>query len=866
MLRPLLVSLIALATLSLPQEGHSQQSTNNSPTSPDVDRLWAALADADAAKAFQSITTLVRTPGRTVALLGSRLKPATAPEPRQVEQWIGDLNSPRFAVRERAGRKLDELGGLAESPMRKALQSSLPLEVRRRLEKLVDKLSGPLTLPEHLRAVRAVEVLERIGTPEAKKLLRAYAAGAPGSRLTRDSSEALQRPDKAASDGAREPKAENHPFVDLYGDPLPAGAVGRLGTIRFRRDSNGLTELAFLPDGKTILTASQGHEVQLWDAASGRLVREIRVGPLSIAAFALAPDAKHFAIAGAYPYVAQNVAPAGELRVYSLSSGKVVQTLARESRDVYHSHLAFSPDGKLLFSLGSKGILRIEDVVSGKEVLQRQFRPDNSPQMVLSPDGKHLALTTGLNTHEFYLWEWQVKEPRKLEVPWYGVYWLSYSPDGKLLATVGYTSEQGLRVWDVAGGRVLYQHDCLETGYSYWGKPVFTPDGKTLVVPLRSHRGTGDGKTELFDPRTGARQGLLATSSSTMSISADSRRLAVAAGQGVRVWDLATRKELGPACVGHTSDPTHIVVSTKGLIVTTGNDNTVRLWDAATTRQKRKFTVDGWVRAIALSPDANLLAASSFDDRVHVWNPHTGREIYRLAGHGELGGHRTLRFLPDGKGLLSWGDDFYLRLWNMKTGKAQFEHAIRPAGVTIPESDGDDRRSGKEDFMIRLGNGLITPDARSFVLDIAGQFRTFDIKTGKETVKFASSESMSNQTAVSPDGKGLLLSAWGSYQIKNHPVFLMDASSGRVRQRLILPSSVGGPVAFSPDGRAFATSIDEPDGQILIYEVASGKVRHTIRGYRGRVGSLAFLPGGDRLVSGHGDSTLLIWDLTSKGS
>jgi WD40 repeat protein len=343
--------------------------------------------------------------------------------------------------------------------------------------------------------------------------------------------------------------------------------------------------------------------------------------------------------------------------------------------------------------------------------------------------------------------------------------------------------------------------------------------------------------------------------------------MAVAVGQGVAVWDLLARKQLGPVYEGHTSEPTRIRVSVKGWIVTaTDSDHSVRIWDAASTRQRRKFAVNAWVRDIALAPDASLLAASSFDDLVHVWNPDSGREIYRLAGHGEYGGHRTLRFLPDGKGLLSWGDDFYLRLWDMKNGKARFEHAIRPTGVQIP--DDTDTASGKEEVLRmerRLGDALVTPDGQSFILDVAGRFHTFDTASGKERTSFPSANSLFDGTTLSPDGRTLLLSTYGSYQTKTHPVSLIDAGSGKVRQRHNLPGSLAGPVAFAPDGRVFATAVEEPDQQVFLYEVASGKVRHTIRGYRGRVRSLAFLPDGRRLVSGHLDSTLLIWDLTSKG-
>src|SRR5262245_33671754 len=75
--------------------------------------------------------------------------------------------------------------------------------------------------------------------------------------------------------------------VDLYGDPLPPGAVARLGTVRFRLASqHGIAGVAFLADNKTVLTAA-GQEVQFWDVASGRLVREFRTDPLYFGSFAV---------------------------------------------------------------------------------------------------------------------------------------------------------------------------------------------------------------------------------------------------------------------------------------------------------------------------------------------------------------------------------------------------------------------------------------------------------------------------------------------------------------------------------------------------------------------------------------------------
>jgi WD40 repeat protein len=852
----LLSSFLAVGLVSLHGDPVKTQANQDLPAA-DINQAWSDLAGADAAKAFQAIVSLIQKRQEAVAFLVTHLPPAARPNPRQVEQWIKDLNSPRFADRDRGSRELEKLGGLAEQALRKALLGELALEVRQRVDKLLLKLTGPLQTPEQLRAVRAVEILEHIGSNSSRRLLKKYAAGAAGARLTEDAKEAVRRLEKSANSLAWAPRGKA--VADLYGDRLPAGAVARLGSTRFRRDSFGIMGLAFLPDNKTIVTADQGHAVQLWEAASGRLLRELRTEPLSIMKFALAPGGKQFAVAGSYPWIGPNQPSPTEIRVIDLASGKVVQTLARKNnQDVYNCQLTFSPDGKLLFSLGYSGVLRIEEIATGKELVQKKFSSDYPGGIVSSPDGKYLAIASGPNSRKLYLWKWRDEEPRQLQGPEYGVGGICFSPDGKLLAGIG-DHGANLRLWEIPSGRLLVQRGFSDSGY-YLASPAFTPDGKTLAVPLIDRNGSGRGKIQLLEPRTAKPKATLEGAGAGVTISADSRYLACSFGQGIRIWDLASQKELGPKHEGHSSEATQIIVSPKGFLATASDDNTVRLWDAATSRQKRHFSVDGWVRAIALSPDGKLLAASSFDDRVHLWNTATGKEIYRLAGHGRYGGKRTLGFLPDGNGLLSWGDDLYLRLWDMKNGKARFEHAIRPTGVKIPDPDQRDR---KEDFLFRLGGGDMTPDGKTFIWHIDGNYYLFDVATGKETRKFPTASSIFSNSTISADSKRLLVSSNGSYETKNHLVFLIDLAYGKVLQQFPLPGSNNGPVAFSADGRVFATSVDEPQKAILLYEIASGKVRYAIRGYRGAVRSLAFFPDGSRLASGHRDSTVLIWDLNS---
>jgi WD40 repeat protein len=826
--------------------------------------LWSDLASPDAVKAYRAGWTLRRTPAETVAFLAAQLPPAVKPDPQQVQQWINDLGSERFAVRQNANRELEKLGGLAERALTKAIQRSLPLEADRRVKKLLDKLQGPLTLPEHLRLVRVVEILEGLGTADARRVLRIYASGAEGSRLTQDARDALERLDKRHHLPVVA-LPQKRPPTDQYGDSLPAGAVARLGTIRFR---HGGGDAFFLPGDKTLLTVSRrGNVVQIWDVASGRFLRELSTKPLSIQRLVLVPGGKQFVVAGTFPWIARNQPGPVEVRVIDVASGKVVQTLPRdEFRDVNDCQLALSADGKLLFSLGSSGMFRVEEIATGKEVLRRKFTSDSPGGIAASPGGKHLAIASGPNSRKLYLWKWRDQEPRELKGFEYGLRGVAFSPDGKLLAAVG---EHGgtVRAWTVPVGRLLYQRDFPDKDYYFFGQPAFTPDGKTLAVPANHRRGRGSEKIELLEPATGRSQAIL-EGGGRLAFSSDSRRVACSAGSALRLYDLAAQKVVNRNDEAHEGDPTYLIVSPRGFLVSASEDNTVRIWDAASNRQRQKFAVDAWIRAIGLSPDGNLLAASSFDDAVHVWDTNTSREVYRLAGHGEMGGRRTLSFDPSGQCLLSSGDDFYLRRWDMKTGKAQLEHAIRPDGVKTPdEDDVDSDRGNRKNLGMMMGSAVFTPDGKTFVLDNAGNFHLFDTASGKEKAKFPSQQSIHTEMTISASGRYLLASPSGD----QHSISLWDLRTGKRLWNTLVAGFYAGPVVFSADDRMFATSVDEPNHQILIFEMASGQLRHAIRGFRGRVRSLAFFPDGRRLASGLTDSSILIWDLsaaegTNKGS
>jgi len=157
-------------------------------------RLWAELAGGDAAKAHQASWALSADPAHTLKLMKQRLEPAHATDPRQIEQWIADLDSSKFAKRETAAQQLKKLGEEAEPAVRNASKGSPSPEASRRLQALLETPARWFVdQPETLRRLRSIPILERSASPDARLLLERLAQGAPAARETRLAKAALER-------------------------------------------------------------------------------------------------------------------------------------------------------------------------------------------------------------------------------------------------------------------------------------------------------------------------------------------------------------------------------------------------------------------------------------------------------------------------------------------------------------------------------------------------------------------------------------------------------------------------------------------------------------------------------------------------
>lgn len=153
--------------------------------------LWDDLA-GDATTAQRAVWTLASAPADALAFLRERLKPAPPVDPKHVARWIDDLGSAEFAVRRTATDELKRLDLLAFDAVRKALAGSPPLETARRLQPILDSMTGAPS-PELRRVLRSIQALERIGNAEARALLARLAKGAQAARVTKQARLALER-------------------------------------------------------------------------------------------------------------------------------------------------------------------------------------------------------------------------------------------------------------------------------------------------------------------------------------------------------------------------------------------------------------------------------------------------------------------------------------------------------------------------------------------------------------------------------------------------------------------------------------------------------------------------------------------------
>ena len=571
--------------------------------------------------------------------------------------------------------------------------------------------------------------------------------------------------------------------------------------------------------------------------------------------------------------------------------------------------VAFSPDGKLLATGGSDGVVRCWEVTSGREILTCKGHSSWVRSVAFSPDGKTLA--SGSSDKSIKLWDCHSGECLQT---WQGhsnlVNSVTFSPDGKILASG--SDDQTIKLWDCRNGECLQTwqgHDnwvssvafspdgktlasgskdrtiklwdccsgeCLQTwqGHKDWVNSVaFSPDGKTLAS------GSDDRTVKLWDCYSGECLQSWQDHDNwvrSVAFSLDGKTLASGSGdQTIKLWDCHTGECL-QTWQGHDNWVSSVAFSPDGKTLASGSgDQTIKLWECHSGKCLQTWQgQNNWVRSVAFSPDGKTLASGSSDRTVKLWDYRSGECLQTWQGHSGL--VRSVAFSLDGQTLASGSEDRTIKLWDCHSGECLQTWqghsglvrsvAFSPDGQTLASGSSDrtvklwDYRSG-ECLQILQGHS----DWVCSVAFISANGKTLASGSGDRTIKLwdcHSGECLQTwqghndwvcSVAFSPDSQ-TLASGSGDKTVK-----LWDCYSGECLQTWPAHSSLARSVAFSPDGKTLASG--SSDRTIKLWDCHSGECLQTFQGHSDTVSSVAFNPDGKTLASGSDDGTIKFWDV-----
>ena len=282
---------------------------------------------------------------------------------------------------------------------------------------------------------------------------------------------------------------------------------------------------------------------------------------------------------------------------------------------------------------------------------------------------------------------------------------------------------------------------------------------------------------------------------------------------------------------GHESQVNSLAISPDGQILASSSaDKTIRIWNKSTKKEIRIIRGhDSYVNSLAISPDGNTLISGGADKTVNIWNISTGKEIRRLKGHSDP--INSVAISLDWKTLASGSADKTIKIWDISKGKEirTLQGHSQPVNSVMISSDGQTLASGSADKTIKI----------------------WDISSGKEIRTLQGHSQPVNSVAMSPDGQ-ILASASADKTIK-----IWNVNTGEEIRTLARHSNYVNSVAISPDGQTLVSG--SADKTIKIWNLFTGEEIRTLTGHSSWVKFIAISPDGQTIATGSGDNTIKIW-------
>lgn len=605
---------------------------------------------------------------------------------------------------------------------------------------------------------------------------------------------------------------------DNFGDPLPAGAVARLGTVRFRLGGS-VEAVIYSPDGKLIAAAGGNGRVRIWDL-QGREVRTFVAGKGELKALAFSADGKLIAVGGDDDN--------GAVTVWNIADGKrVARLVGHESR---LTSICFLNQGEELLTSDRRGFVRRWSVARQTEMGKWRPHIGNIEGFVVLPDGKTIISACYFDG----LKRWNIDAPDKAmpfgpKLEDFGA--IALSPDGR---TVAIGAKENIFLIDIEKEKGI---GMLSGHTDRLNSLAFSPDGQKLAS------GGEDWSARIWDVQTKKllhevqKKTLVVNAGNQVAVnavafSADGATLAVGSKEvTLRLWDVKTGEERF-VTPGHTSLVIAASWSPDGKTIASAShvDTTVRLWDASTGQEKKLLLGHrGAINHVKFASDGKHLASAGAyeDNSVILWNA-AGQEVHRWR---ELGAHfYQVEFSPKGD-LLAAHAGKGIRIWDVTTGNERARWDEASGRVVRFSSDGTEL--------------CTVQDAQDMLV--------WNIAKGEVTRRIPLAGRSVFSLALSPEGKA---AAIGFY---TYQAALWDLVAGKQQHELAGHEGSVHTVDWSPNGKWVATGGD--DRIVRIWDAKSGKLRQEFHGHEGTIFGLSFAPDSQRVVSASSDNTLLIWKL-----